>query len=125
MTENMGRFLGSALLVLVLVRAASAEPSFLVEPYLQNPTPHGMTIMWETLDGDNRLDVNVGTAQEDFRRYVFPVGSDEFFVRDGVSLLDGAGRELRWRLYRIPFRADTLQVGQPNLRQVESMRLTK
>jgi hypothetical protein len=78
----------------------------------------------EDLDGDNRLDVNVGTLQEDFVRYVFPVGSDEFFVRDGATLQDAVGRDLKWRLYRIPFRADTLRVGQPNLRQVEAMRLT-
>lgn len=78
----------------------------------------------EDLDGDNRLDVRVGALEERFTRYVFPVGSEEFFVRDGVTHLDGAGRELKWRLFRIPFRADTIQVGQPDLRQVEAVRIT-
>jgi len=78
----------------------------------------------EDLDGDNRLDVKVGTPDEEFVRYVFPIGGDEYHVRDGVTHLDGAGRELTWRLYRIPFRLDTLQVGQPNLRQVEGARFT-
>jgi hypothetical protein len=78
----------------------------------------------EDLDGDNRLDQNVGRSAEEFTRYVFPIGSDAFFVRDGVSHLDGAGRTLTWRLYRIPFRADTVSVGRPNLRQVEAMRIT-
>ncbi|NIN11438.1 MAG: cell surface protein SprA [Gemmatimonadales bacterium] len=78
----------------------------------------------EDLDGDNRLDVQVGTLGEAFVRYVFPVGDDRFFVRDGASHIDGAGRTLKWRLYRIPFRADTLRVGQPNLRQIEALRVT-
>ncbi len=78
----------------------------------------------EDLDGDNRLDQNVGRSTEEFARYVFPIGGDAFFVRDGVSHLDGAGRTLTWRLYRIPFRADTVVVGRPNLRQVEAMRIT-
>jgi hypothetical protein len=78
----------------------------------------------EDLDGDNRLDVQVGTLDESSVRFVFPVGGDDYFVRDGESLLDGAGRTLTWRLYRIPFRVDTIQIGQPNLRQVEAMRLT-
>jgi hypothetical protein len=78
----------------------------------------------EDLDGDNRLDIDVGTLQEDFLRYVVPIGTDDFFVREGVSLQDGAGRTLTWRLLRIPFRADTLRVGQPNRRQIEAMRIT-
>ncbi|MGD8726267.1 MAG: cell surface protein SprA, partial [Gemmatimonadales bacterium] len=71
-----------------------------------------------------RLDVQVGTLNEEFVRYVFPIGDNEYHVRDGATLTDAAGRELKWRLYRIPFRQDTLQVGQPNLRQVEAARIT-
>ncbi len=78
----------------------------------------------EDLNGDNRLDVNVGVLEEGFVRHVFPLGDERFYVRDGVSLTDGAGRTLTWRLYRLPFREDTLQVGQPNLRQIQAVRLT-
>ena len=78
----------------------------------------------EDLDGDTRLDVTVGRGSEDVLRYVFPVGDDRFFVRTGGSIIDGRGRRLTWRLYRIPFREDTLQIGTPNIRQIESLRLT-
>lgn len=78
----------------------------------------------EDLDGDSRLDVTVGTVQEDVYRYVYPLGDERYFVRNGNTLLDGLGRPLTWRLYRIPFREDTLQVGTPNIRQVEAVRIT-
>ncbi len=78
----------------------------------------------EDLDGDNRLDMTVGTVQENFIRHVFPLGSEQFFVRDGGRYVDDRGRVHRWRLYRIPFRDDSVQVGSPNLRQVESLRIT-
>jgi hypothetical protein len=78
----------------------------------------------EDLDGDGRLDVTVGRVQEDVFRFVFKVGDERYFVRDGNTLLDGQGRPLTWRLYRIPFREDTLQIGTPSIRQVQSMRIT-
>jgi len=78
----------------------------------------------EDLDGDNRLDVNVGRSDENFVRYIFPVGDSRYFVRDGVTSYDDVGRPRTWRLYRIPFRQDTVVVGTPNLRQVQAMRLT-
>ncbi|MBE0594028.1 MAG: cell surface protein SprA, partial [Gemmatimonadales bacterium] len=78
----------------------------------------------EDLDGDNRLDTKVGTVEENLVRFVFPIGNEQYHVRDGQSLQDGAGRTLTWRLYRIPFRVDTIQVGRPNLRQIEAVRLT-
>ncbi len=78
----------------------------------------------EDLDGDNRLDTKVGTVEENLVRFIFPIGSEQYHVRDGQSLLDGAGRTLTWRLYRIPFRVDTIQVGRPNLRQIEALRMT-
>ncbi len=82
----------------------------------------------EDQDGDARLDVTVGArSQEDFVRFVFPVGADRYFVRDGgmvpASASQGGGTS-GWRLYRIPFRTDTLQVGSPNLRQVQALRVT-
>lgn len=41
---------------LLPIRTAAAAPSFLVEPYLQNPSTDGMTVMWETMDGGSRLE---------------------------------------------------------------------
>jgi hypothetical protein len=78
----------------------------------------------EDLNGDNRLDVTVGAVQEDVFRYVFPVGDERYFVRNGVTHFDDRGRPMTWRLYRIPFREDTLQVGTPNERQIQALRLT-
>ena len=78
----------------------------------------------EDLNGDNRLDVTVGAIQEDVFRYVFPIGEARYFVRTGGTRLDERGRPLTWRLYRIPFREDTVQVGTPNIRQVAALRLT-
>ncbi len=78
----------------------------------------------EDLNGDNRLDVNVGTVQEDFIRYVFPIGDERFYVRDGGSYTTAEGQTSTWRLYRISFRNDTVQVGQPNLRQIQALRTT-
>jgi hypothetical protein len=70
----------------------------------------------EDQDGDFVLDSARGVkTAESFVRYVFPIGDDRYFVRNG-----GTG----WRLYRIPFRSDTLNVGDPNLRQVQTLRLT-
>ncbi|MBI4503196.1 MAG: cell surface protein SprA [Gemmatimonadetes bacterium] len=78
----------------------------------------------EDLDGDNRLDSNVGIAREDLLRYVFPLGDERYHVKDGGKIPDQGGRFLTWRLYRIPFRTDTLQVGTPNVHQVRALRIT-
>jgi len=78
----------------------------------------------EDLDGDGRLAVTVGRVQEDVFRFVFKVGDERYFVRSGNTLVDGQGRPLTWRLYRIPFREDTLQIGTPSIRQVQSVRIT-
>jgi hypothetical protein len=78
----------------------------------------------EDLDGDNRLDATVGTAQEDLVRHVVPIGDEQYFVREGGRYVDDGGRVHTWRLYRVPFREDTVQIGQPKLRQVEAMRIT-
>lgn len=47
---------GSLLVVLSSRTPASAEPSFLVEPYLQGPGPETMTVAWETTDSGSRLE---------------------------------------------------------------------
>lgn len=82
----------------------------------------------EDLDGDQLLDVAAGVrTQEDVVRFVFPIGDERYYVRDGAmtAVTDSLGPgQAGWRLYRIPFRVDTLQIGQPNLRQVQAVRLT-
>jgi hypothetical protein len=78
----------------------------------------------EDLNGDNRLDVTVGGLTEDLVRYVFPLGNARYFVRDGGGTTDATGRRLTWRLYRIPFRQDTLAIGNPDVRHVPALRLT-
>ncbi len=89
---------------------------------------HNGAIDTEDQDGDGQLDVAVGAkTREDFVRYVFPIGDDQFYVRDGgmVAAPPAAGGGASgWRLYRIPFHTDTLQVGTPNLRQVQALRIT-
>jgi hypothetical protein len=89
---------------------------------------HNGAVDTEDQDGDDRLDINVGARTvEDFVRFVFAIGDDRYFVRDGVMTpvppAQGGGAS-GWRLYRIPFRTDTLQVGSPNLRQVQAVRIT-
>ena len=84
----------------------------------------------EDQDGDFLLDSLAGVRlREDFVRYVFPMGDERYFVRDGgmVPVRDAQGNPdgaAGWRLYRIPFRTDSLQIGRPNLRQVQAVRLT-
>jgi hypothetical protein len=86
---------------------------------------HNGSVDTEDQDGDGQLDVAVGAkTQEDFVRFVFPIGDDRYYVRDGGMLPDPAGGQSGWRLYRIPFRTDTLQVGLPNVRQVQAVRMT-
>jgi hypothetical protein len=82
---------------------------------------HNNAVDTEDQDGDFVLDSVAGVrTSESFVRYAFPIGDPRYFVRDGGRDPDGAG----WRLYRIPFRTDTLQVGNPSLRQVQSLRIT-
>ena len=81
---------------------------------------HNNAVDTEDQDGDFVLDSTAGVrTAESFVRYVFAIGDTRYFVRDG-GMKAGAG----WRLYRIPFRTDTLQVGTPSLRQVQSLRIT-
>ena len=86
---------------------------------------HNGFVDTEDQDGDFALDVAAGVkTAENFVRYVFPIGDDRTYVRDGGMTRDSAGRAAGWRLYRIPFRTDTLQIGEPSLRQVQALRIT-
>ena len=78
----------------------------------------------EDLNGDNRLDRAIGVLQEDVVRYIVPLGDARLVVRRGAILRDIAGVTRTWRLYRIPFRRDTVQIGAPNLRRTRSLRIT-
>jgi hypothetical protein len=70
----------------------------------------------EDLDGDNRLDITVGRSEENFVRFVLPLGDDRFVVRDG-----GEG----WKLYRVPTRSDTtVTIGTPTPQRIRSVRLS-
>ena len=86
---------------------------------------HNGFVDTEDQDGDFELDSEIGVkTAESFVRYVFPIGDDRYFVRDGGTPPDPAGGTAGWRLYRIPFRTDTLQIGEPSLRQVQALRIT-
>ena len=83
----------------------------------------------EDQDGDNQLDSATGVkSSESFVRFVFPIGDDRYYVRDGGMIpVDSAGIPVGaagWRLYRIPFHQDTILVGNPNPHQVQTIRLT-
>jgi hypothetical protein len=75
----------------------------------------------DDLDGDGHLDTLVAAVQESYFRYVFHLGDTRYYVRDGGPSNASGGR---WRLYRIPFRSDTLQVGTPDMRQIRALRMT-
>jgi len=54
--KNKHIFYAIVCLTLFLACPAVSAPVFLIEPYLQDPATDGMTIMWETADGDNRIE---------------------------------------------------------------------
>ncbi|PYP72153.1 MAG: cell surface protein SprA, partial [Gemmatimonadetes bacterium] len=86
---------------------------------------HNGALDTEDQDGDFLLDSAAGVkTAESFTRFVFPIGDDHLFVRDGGMTADPAGGLSGWRLYRIPFRGDTILQGQPSLRQAQSLRIT-
>jgi len=86
---------------------------------------HNGAVDTEDQDGDFLLDSATAVkTSENFVRFVFPIGDDRFFVRDGGMTADPAGGTAGWRLYRIPFRSDTIMQGLPSLRQVQALRLT-
>jgi len=86
---------------------------------------HNGFVDTEDQDGDFALDSAAGVkTAEDFVRYVFPIGDERFYVRDGGMTAAPGGGAAGWRLHRIPFRTDTLRIGEPNLRQVQALRIT-
>src|SRR5207245_2004088 len=92
---------------------------------------HNGFVDTEDLDGDFRLDSVAGVrTAENFVRFVFPIGDERFYVRDGAmlpaftnGLPDGTDG---WRLYRIRFRRDanlqlaTAQINERSMRVLAS-----
>jgi hypothetical protein len=78
----------------------------------------------EDLNNDQHLDILITAPAESYFRYVFPVGDSRYFVRDGGTVTGtGSAPGGTWRLYRIPFRGDTV-IGTPNIRQIQALRMT-
>lgn len=88
-------------------------------------TRHNGQVDTDDLNGDGHLDTLITATSESFFRYVFPIGDERYWVRDGGAVA-GADSAVagRWRLYRIPFRSDTIQVGEPNVRLIQHVRMT-
>src|SRR5438477_4440645 len=62
---------------------------------------HNGAVDTEDQDGDLALDSVTGArTAESFVRYVFPIGDERFFVRDG-GMIPAPGGAAGWRLYRI------------------------
>ena len=74
----------------------------------------------EDLNNDEHLDSLISSTEESYYRYVFHMNDDRYFVRDGGAAPGGA----MWRLYRIPFTTDGVQVGQPDIRLIRALRMT-
>ena len=88
-------------------------------------TRHNGQVDSDDLNGDGHLDTLITATPESYFRYVFPIGDDHYYVRDGGAVAGSDSAVAgRWRLYRIPFRSDTIQVGAPNIRLIQDLRMT-
>jgi hypothetical protein len=74
----------------------------------------------EDLDNDQHLDTMIVARNEAVLRYVVRVGDARYKVRDGGTVA-GVGT---WRLYRVPLRADAMEIGGPDVRQIRALRMT-
>ncbi|PYP32170.1 MAG: cell surface protein SprA, partial [Gemmatimonadetes bacterium] len=117
-------------LPLCSARVNGALPAYAFGDLRSRCGRHNGAVDTEDQDGDFLLDSLAGVkTREDFARFVFPIGDDRYFVRDGgmVAVRDSFGNPdgaSGWRLYRIPFRTDTLEQGSVTLRQIQSLRVT-
>jgi hypothetical protein len=73
----------------------------------------------EDLNNDNFLNAT-GPAENVFR-WVVDVTDPKYFVRDGVFAADSIAG---WKLYRIPLRRPEFELGTPNIRLIQHLRLT-
>jgi hypothetical protein len=76
----------------------------------------------EDLNGDTVLDGD--GPNENVFRYIVNLAADSFYVRDGVSTIDGQGRRATWKLYRIPLRQANDTINTPTLRLAQHLRIT-
>ncbi len=77
----------------------------------------------EDLNGDNRL--NAQGANDNVLRWVIqPNELSQYYVRTGATYTNTQGQTSTWTLYRIPMRVPDATIGTPNLRLIQSMRLT-
>ena len=76
----------------------------------------------EDLNGDNALNTT-GTNDNVFRYVVSLQPGGKYFVRDGVQTVDALGRVSKWELYRVPIRMPDAEIGTPNLRLVQNLRM--
>jgi len=76
----------------------------------------------EDLNGDTGLDLT--GSNENVFRYIVDLAADSFFVRNGVTTVDGQGHSVTWKLYRIPIRQPSVTIGTPVLRLIQNLRLT-
>lgn len=78
----------------------------------------------DTEDLNADLTLNAKGPAENVFRYVVTLGGPKYFVRDGVQTLDTQGRLAGWKLYRIPLREPDAEIGTPNIRLIQHLRLT-
>jgi len=75
----------------------------------------------EDLNGDNVL--NATGSNENVFRYVVSLSpGDKYYVRNGRVLSNGSPSG--WQLYRIPIRSPDAEIGTPNLRLIQHLRVT-
>ncbi len=77
----------------------------------------------EDLNGDNRLDAQ-GANDNVLRWVITPNQLSQYYVRTGATYTNSQGLTSTWTLYRIPMRVPEDSIGTPNLRLVQSMRVT-
>ncbi|HMU61134.1 MAG TPA: cell surface protein SprA [Gemmatimonadales bacterium] len=77
----------------------------------------------EDLNGDNRL--NAQGANDNVLRWVIqPNQLSQYYVRTGATSTNQQGETSSWTLYRVPIRLPEATIGTPNLRLIQSMRVT-
>ena len=77
----------------------------------------------EDLNGDNRLNAQ-GSNDNVLRWVVTPNELSQYYVRTGATFTNDQGLTSTWTLYRIPMRLPAESIGTPNLRLIQSMRVT-
>jgi hypothetical protein len=75
----------------------------------------------EDLNGDTGLDLT--GSNENVFRYIVDLAADSFFVRNGRTTQVG-GTTNTWKLYRIPIRRPSAEIGTPTLRLAQHLRVT-